>query len=157
MWNFRLVYLIVCLSIPKLNRQLPSSKPATIERLNAGVSFVGLLKRDWCHTIWVPLEHKHSHIPALSSDSNILNSQSCWTLTHSTEDIQLTSKRMTFLTLPNFSHSVRRSSRYSFNTSGSSYRSQHKDQRDYRHRLDVREWVCTWVCAPQSHWDGTCS
>lgn len=34
---------------------------------------------------------------------------------------KLTSKRMTFLTMPNFSHSVRKSSRYSFSTSGSSY------------------------------------
>lgn len=37
------------------------------------------------------------------------------------ECLKLTSKRMTFLTTPNFSHSVRKSSRYSFSTSGSSY------------------------------------
>lgn len=62
------------------------------------------------------------------------------------DDIKLTSKRMTFLTSPNFSHSVRRSSRYSFNTSGSSYTDQ---CREHTLMPSVTECVCVrekYVC-----------
>lgn len=49
---------------------------------------------------------------------------------------------MTFLTSPNFSHSVRRSSRYSFSTKGSSYKGQHGD-----HGNEYTQWtVCVCVC-----------
>lgn len=43
-----------------MNSQLPSSKPATIERLNACIGLLRLLKCDWCHAVWVSLQHKHA-------------------------------------------------------------------------------------------------
>lgn len=67
-WNgLHLVYLIVCCSIPKLRRQLSSTKPATVEWLNACISLLGLLECDWCHAVWMSLQPKHSHRSALYS------------------------------------------------------------------------------------------
>lgn len=54
------VYLVVRFSIPKLDGELSSSKPAPIEWLNACIRLLGFLKCYWRHTIRVSLEHKQS-------------------------------------------------------------------------------------------------
>lgn len=106
------VYLIVCGSVPELSRQLPPSEPAAVERLDARVGFFRFLESNRRHAVRVSLQCTNAtRFKPLTQARNNDFKKNC---------PALTSKRMTFLTVPNFSHSVRRSSRYSFSTRGSS-------------------------------------